>query len=627
MKRESRVKTLVAATRNLPFGARLSVVGMLVVLTILFVVEIAEVSYLFSLMPFPKWTIVLFHFLLLVVLVHYLVVYVLERSHREHLSRLNEQLHSQVDALHESEEELRDTTERLRAFGNALPDIAFILDKQGRYREILTQPQKESLLYAEVAALKGRLLHDVLPKKDADLFLAVIRKTIETQENQILEYRLGVQAGERWFEGRTAPLSISGQDTTVVWVSRDITERKEAEEKVRRSEASLAEAQRIAHLGNWDWDIAGGALAWSDEIYRIFGLPTRQFAATYEAFLDRVHPDDREYVREAVEQALSGKAPYSIDHRIVLPDGTVRFVHEQAEVSFGDQGKPGRMIGTVQDITERKRIEELLEKHNSILEEKVRERTEELEEKTILAEAARQAKSDFLSNMTHELRTPLNSIIGFSEILGSAAAGVLAEDQKGYIRDIWESGKHLSRIVDDILAMTEIDSGTVELELSEFPLKETLVEALGSFAGKAAKQRIKIGLDIPEDIGRVIADKAKIRRVIRHLVGNALKFTPDGGSIAVQARSGIGGQVPQGIEISVTDTGIGIAKEDFERLFHPFQQLSPTLTKKYEGVGVGLSICRSYVELHGGRIWAESELGKGSRFAFTLPSPAGRGVG
>lgn len=408
----------------------------------------------------------------------------------------------------QADEALRNSEERLRALGNALPDIAFILDEHGRYMEILAQPQKESLLYADMNTLKGRLIHDVLPKESADLFLSVVRRTIETQENQSIEYLFAVQAGERWFEGRTALMLIPGEDKMVVWVSSDITERKKMEQQLR------------------------------------------EYAETLEG--------------------------------------------------------------------------------------KVRERTAALEEKTIHAEAANRAKSEFLSNMSHELRTPLNAIIGFSELLKSGGAGALTEDQQDFIGDIWESGKHLNRIINDILAITEIESGKLELKLSEFPLKETLENIISRFKDKALKKGVTLSTAIP-DTGFITVDMAKIQTVIQNLLGNAFKFTPAGGSVQVTARKGIRDQglgfskeelipSPQSttpdrdfVEITVTDTGIGISMEDQKRLFHPFQQLASPLTKNYEGVGLGLIICKKYVELHGGRIWCEIEPGKGSKFIFTIP--------
>lgn len=669
-----------------------------------------------------------------------------------------------VSARKHTEAALVESEARLRAFGNALPDIAFILDEHGRYIEVLAQPQKEGLLYAETLALKGRLLHEVLPGPDADLFLGVIRRTLETQENQTIEYVFEVQEGKRSFEGRTAPLEISGRDRMVVWVSRDITEQKEAAEKLRRNEASLAEAQRIAHLGNWEWDISSGELRWSDEIYRIFGLAAQEFSATYEAFLNSVHPDDRESVKATLNKALAERAPYSIDHRVVLPDGTVRTVHEEAEVTIDEQGEPCRMTGTVQDITERKkietaireseefnrevlnsldfnvavlakdgriiavnqewtrfarenggtpektgvgtnylevcrveapeafdglqailtgtlehfeleypchspneqrwfvmrvsplgrergglivahlnitlrkRLEEELEKQNQDLESKVLARTEELEEKTIQAEAANRAKSQFLANMSHELKTPLHAIIGFSELLKDGAAGELTAQQNDYLMEVWESGRHLNRIISNILNMTQLVSNQVALELSEFPLKAAIEEILERFSAKAAREGIRTSIEIPADIVRIVADRAKIMQVVQDLVGNACKFMAGGGSLRVAVRritipeAGSLSSERQEIyaplsshhsgnflEISVADTGIGIAKENLGRLFHPFQQLEPALTKQYEGVGLGLSICRKYVELHGGKIWVESELGKGSTFYLAIP--------
>jgi signal transduction histidine kinase len=280
-----------------------------------------------------------------------------------------------------------------------------------------------------------------------------------------------------------------------------------------------------------------------------------------------------------------------------------------------------------------------LKKYSEDLEEMVRERTTALEEKTIQAEAANRVKSEFVSNMSHELRTPLNAIIGFSEILNSGATGVMTDEQNDYLKDIWKSGKHLNRIIDDILDMTEIESDSVELDLGDFLLKESIEEVLGRFSAKAESEGIIIRSDIPDDIGYIMADRQKIRQVLQNLLGNAFKFTHEGGSVCVSARriadfglriaelqkdgrlSAVDADVSihSAIEIAVADTGIGIAKEDLDRLFQPFQQLSAALTKKYEGVGLGLSIARKNIELHGGKIWVESEVGKGSTFLFLIP--------
>ncbi|MBI4682797.1 MAG: GAF domain-containing protein [Nitrospirae bacterium] len=575
------------------------------------------------------------------------------------------------------------------------------------------------------------------------------------------------------------------------------------------SEASLSNAQRIARLGNWDWDIARNELRWSDEIYRIFGLSPQEFGATYEAFLNSVHPDDREFVTEAVNQALSGRKPYSIDHRILLPDGSEGIVHEQAEVILDEAGRPVKMAGTVQDITERKTLEQglveygkelmaladsfnvisavlltenlyeaicnivtrnfglrmswlgvvgegcdkvkpvacagyeygnllsvnskpdilttpecpsskalkamtpiilqdmeaapslsscsaeaikrgyrslmaipmldsdadamgvltlysgepmfftkkkahifrLFSNYASIaienrkliegLEENVKDRTRELEEARLQAETANRAKSDFLANMSHELRTPLNSIIGFSQLMIDGMAGATSDEQKEYLTDIYDSGKHLLALINDILDLSKIEAGKMELELSEFDLKGLIDRSLVMFREKVLKYGIRLEAEVEEGLGAVTADERKIKQVLFNLLSNAFKFTMDGGSVRVQARrvqsselrvqsmgipplakGGEGGFLTDFIGISVEDSGVGISEEDRARLFQPFQQLASPMLKKRPGTGLGLNLCRQLVKLHGGRIWVESEPGHGSKFIFVIPRKA-----
>ncbi len=290
-------------------------------------------------------------------------------------------------------------------------------------------------------------------------------------------------------------------------------------------------------------------------------------------------------------------------------------------------------------VMERTKELEDANKKLEILNSELQQRRVEAEEAKLQADSASRAKSDFLANMSHELRTPLNAIIGFSEVMESGIAGPLNEKQKEYLGDVVESGKHLLSLINDILDLSKIEAGKMELDLSEFNLKELINGSLLMFKEKAMKHNIKVSSEIEEGIKTIIADARKIKQVLFNLLSNAMKFTPDGGSVSVKARLVNSEQYlvdskrlftddyslttdRDFIEIVVEDTGIGISPEDQKRLFQPFQQLEAALTKKVAGTGLGLNLCKKFVELHGGKIRVESEAGKGSKFIFVIPSKA-----
>jgi signal transduction histidine kinase len=237
----------------------------------------------------------------------------------------------------------------------------------------------------------------------------------------------------------------------------------------------------------------------------------------------------------------------------------------------------------------------------------------EIGEKSSQIEVASQHKSEFLANMSHELRTPLNAIIGFSEVLTDRMFGELNEKQDEYLKDIYASGTHLLSLINDILDLSKIEAGRMELELTDFHLPTALDNALTLVRERAGRRNITLQMSVDERLGEVRSDERKIRQVVLNLLSNAIKFTPEGGRIEVAA-------VPKdgSVEVSVSDTGVGIAPEDQEAIFEEFRQVG-TAEKKAEGTGLGLTLCRKFIELHGGKIWVKSQIGAGSTFTFTIP--------
>jgi signal transduction histidine kinase len=215
--------------------------------------------------------------------------------------------------------------------------------------------------------------------------------------------------------------------------------------------------------------------------------------------------------------------------------------------------------------------------------------------------------------MSHELRTPLNAVIGFSEILLERMFGDVNDKQEEYLRDIRESGSHLLSLINDILDLSKVEAGRLELELTDFDLPEVIQQALMLVRERAARRGITIDQAIDERLGDIRADERKVKQVLLNLFSNAIKFTPDGGRIEVR-----GAPVDHVVEVSVSDTGIGIAPEDQEAIFEEFRQVG-TVSRKVEGTGLGLALARKFIALHGGRLWVNSVLGAGSTFTFTLP--------
>jgi PAS domain S-box-containing protein len=353
----------------------------------------------------------------------------------------------------------------------------------------------------------------------------------------------------------------------------------------------------------------------SPAVTRMTGYAPEAYYADPGLGLQIIYSDtDRERLRQMARAGQTGLQ--ALELRIVHRDGRVIWV-EQRFVAFHDES--GRLVaieGISRDMTERKQMEAELEAARRLLEQRVEERSAVLRATNAeLARAAR-AKDELLANMSHELRTPLSAILGLAESLQEQVAGPLNEKQQHYLRGIGESGRHLLALINDVLDVAKIESGTLRLEITMVAVKEVCQASLRLVQPAAHKKQIDIQVQIDPDVVALWADERRLKQILVNLLSNAIKFTPEGGQIGLEVRGDQQGQV---IHMTVWDTGIGIAPHDMKHLARPFIQVDSGLARQFQGAGLGLALVFRMTEMHGGGLTIASEEGQGSRFTVSLP--------
>jgi signal transduction histidine kinase/CheY-like chemotaxis protein/HAMP domain-containing protein len=376
----------------------------------------------------------------------------------------------------------------------------------------------------------------------------------------------------------------------------------------------LNEAQHIAQVGSWELDLTNNLLVWSDEIYHLFEIDKNRFGATYEAFLNTIHPEDSYAVNAAYSRSLENRKPYEITHRLLMPDGRVKYVTERCASYFDDAGKAIRSVGTAQDVTELKQAELALKQLNEELEQRVQQRTELLLQAKQEADRANNAKSEFLSRMSHELRTPMNAIMGFAQLLETDRDAPLSSDQADNIREIRHAGQHLLELINEVLDLARIETGRIELSLEPVEVRSLIGECMALLQPLISGRQIELMLDI-DGIGTVQADRLRLRQVLLNLLSNSVKYNRDKGSIWITCRFAAEDRV----RIAVRDSGRGIAAEALPRLFQPFERMESAYNG-VEGAGIGLALSKRLVEAMAGSIGVESAVGEGSTFWIELPA-------
>jgi len=405
---------------------------------------------------------------------------------------------------------------------------------------------------------------------------------------------------EYWVESTIVPfLDSEGKIYKFVSVRTDIT-------KLKENEARFASSQSFANIGTWDWNILTGELYWSENIAPLFGYKPGEIETSYDNFLKSIHPDDRDKVETCIEQSITTKNQYNVEHRVLWPDGSTHWLKESGSVLLNENNEPQHMLGVVQSLDAQKLFEH------------------ELKSAKLDAENANKAKSEFLSRMSHELRTPLNAIMGFSQLL-SIEEDSLTNEQVDHLGEITKASDHLLVLINEILDLAKIESGRIDLSIENVNIAEVLTDAIHLISPLAIKRNIQLSIyeqntlvsedQLAANEVVVLADNTRLKQILINLMSNAVKYNQDNGELNIRCSL----HTQQGVyRIEVQDTGLGLTASQQEKLFEPFARLGRA-NSAIEGTGIGLVITKKLIELMGGSIGFKNNQKVGSTFWVDIP--------
>ena len=363
-------------------------------------------------------------------------------------------------------------------------------------------------------------------------------------------------------------------------------------EDVERRDERLELVLAASGTGFWEWDVRTGELIWSEAIFKQHGLDPEDGAPTFERYLQTVHPDDRVALQASLDDALAHGTSYSHEFRLIWPDGSIHSTHGVGRVFRNAAGEPIRMVGTGEDITERRRVEE---ERDRLLEEERRAGT---------------FREAFVDVISHELRTPITTIFGLTRILGRPNRQTTAEEQAELISDISAEAERLHRLVEDLLVLTRAERGAIAIESEPLEPRRLLSRVITQEAARLPS--ITIEAELARELPIVAGEETYVEQIVRNMLSNAAKYTPPGTRVVVRAE-----QEGENVAVRVVDSGPGIDEASVERAFELFYR-DPTLARSIAGSGIGLFVCASLVKAMGGMIWARRRPEGGSEFGFTL---------
>ena len=481
-------------------------------------------------------------------------------------------------ALHKSEQQYRSL------FDNLLDGFAFC-------EMIYDHGQPQDFTYLDVNAAFERLtgLDHVVGKRVSEVIPGLKDSNPELFEiygrvaltGKAERFEIYLEQLARWFS-----ISVYSPDRGYfIAVFDNVTERKLAEQALRRSEQLLRDSEQRLHLaqyaanaGTWEWDLRTNKNYWSEEIWALYGLEPNSREPSYESWAQTINPEDRPIVENAVREAASNGTRLRVEWRVAGSSGRERWLMSAGQPVFDASGKAERYLGIVIDITDRKQVERI--------------------------------KDEFIGLVSHELKTPLTVIAGALNV--AMSADVSAEEKKTFLEDAAWGAETMANIVDNLLELSRWQANRLMLRAEPLDIAQVVSKEIAQNSARSDRHRLVA--DVAPGLPPVKADRTRIERILGNLIDNAIKYSPQGGEVRVSAKRQDGD-----IMVSVQDQGIGIGTEDQAKLFDAFQRLDVSSRAGIQGTGLGLVVCRRLVEAHGGRIWVESEPGKGSVFSFTLP--------
>ncbi|MBD5781034.1 PAS domain S-box protein [Pelagicoccus sp. NFK12] len=507
-----------------------------------------------------------------------------------------------LSAQRKAENELKDSEERFRRSFEFSGIGMAIVSMEGRWIQV-NRSLLEMLGYERDELLK-LTFQDITHPDDLEADLELLEETVAgTRQSYSMEKRYFHANGEIiWVKLNVSLVSdVEGRPIHFVSQIENISDSKRLASQMQAVSERLALATRAGGVGIWDYDIQKESLIWDEQMLKLYGVTRDQFAGDISDWRKGIHPEDFAATVKLVEAAVAGEKEFNTHFRVVWADGTVRHLRALAIVQRDEKGNATRMVGTNWDVTD-----------------SVKQR-EELRQMAEQAEEASRAKSQFLANMSHEIRTPINGVIGMTSLLLDSPG--LSDEQIRKARVIQSSGEALLALINDILDFSKIEAGKLDLEILDFDLRETLEDLNALLALKAKEKKLRFTCRADSAVPDCLrGDPARLRQILLNLAGNAIKFTNEG-SVKVEVSLESRDLSEAELRFVVTDSGIGISSDKVKTLFQEFTQADSSTTRLYGGTGLGLAISKQLVHLMNGEIGVESDLGRGSKFWFTVRFP------